>query len=408
MAIIDNELDVVKINGESFKGIGYNGLLTVNTKTYKTSPVRSGDGSIPNINDYATFIVPRADINFKYMTIEDYQRFCAAITPNEFNVEYFDKQKGQRVVHKMYVAPEEMTKIYNVGTSVIGVLDYKVSLIGTLNSIELLTVYYDKNGGTGEWTGDPNEYLTQGFLNQQIKIRDGYYLTAPSPSLVFSHWNTKADGTGTTYLPNTIVPLTSNLTIYAIYAETTQYTLSLDYMGAIQADGTPEDKLWKTNIVVQKDKPIGLALPDMTGKYDQRTGYTFKGWLKVKNTPSGGYWTSESVYDIAGDSRAYAEWEGNKYTVTFNSNGGSSVSKTTVTFGKSFQFPVPTKLGHTFAGWYVDIQIPETQMTSETGKGLGLWNLDQNVTLNALWVVFEEKLVDDIEKALDDINGEVI
>ena len=47
-------------------------------------------------------------------------------------------------------------------------------------------------------------------------------------------------------------------------------------------------------------------------------------------------------------------------------------------------------------------------MTSETGKGLGLWNLDQNVTLNALWVVFEEKLVDDIEKALDDINGEVI
>ena len=69
--------------------------------------------------------------------------FVQAITPNEFNVEYFDKQKGQRVVHKMYVAPEEMTKIYNVGTSVIGVLDYKVSLIGTLNSIELLTVYYD-------------------------------------------------------------------------------------------------------------------------------------------------------------------------------------------------------------------------------------------------------------------------
>lgn len=199
MAIIDNELDVVKINGEPFKGIGYNGLLTVNTKTYKTSPVRSGDGSIPNINDYATFIVPRADINFKYMTIEDYQRFCTAITPNEFNVEYFDKQKGQRVVHKMYVAPEEMTKIYNVGTSVIGVLDYKVSLIGTLNSIELLTVYYDTNGGTGEWTGDPNEYLTQGFLNQQIKIREGDYLTKGTE--VFSHWNTKADGTGFTYFP---------------------------------------------------------------------------------------------------------------------------------------------------------------------------------------------------------------
>ena len=406
MAIIDNELDVVKINGEPFKGIGYNGLLTVNTKTYKTSPVRSGDGSIPNINDYATFIVPRADINFKYMTIEDYQRFCTAITPNEFNVEYFDKQKGQRVVHKMYVAPEEMTKIYNVGTSVIGVLDYKVSLIGTLNSIELLTVYYDTNGGTGEWTGDPNEYLTQGFLNQQIKIREGAYLTKGTK--VFSHWNTKADGTGFTYLPNTIIPLTTNIILYAIYSDTAQYTLSLDYMGAIQADGTPESELWKTSIVVQKDQPIGSALPDMTGQYDQRTGYTFNGWLKVKNTPSGGYWTSESYYNIAGNSRAYAEWLGKTYTVTFNSNGGSSVPNTTVTFGESFQFPVPTKLCYTFAGWYIDVDAAETQMTYETGKGLGLWNLDQNVTLNALWVVFEEKLVDDMEKALDDINGEVI
>ena len=384
MAIIDNELDVIKINGEPFKGIGYNGLLTVNTKTYKKSPVRSGDGSIPNINDYATFIVPRADINFKYMTIEDYQRFCTAITPNEFNVEYFDKQKGQRVVHKMYVAPEEMTKIYNVGTSVIGVLDYKVSLIGTLNSIELLTVYYDTNGGTGEWTGDPNEYLTQGFLNQQIKIREGDYLTKGTK--VFSHWNTKADGTGFTYLPNTIIPLTTNVILYAIYSDTAQYTLSLDYMGAIQADGTPESELWKTNIVVQKDQPIGSALPDMTGQYDQRTGYTFNGWLKVKNTPSGGYWTSESVYNIAGSSRAYAEWLGKTYTVTFNSNGGSSVSNTTVTFGQDFQFSVPTKLGYTFAGWYIDVEDAETQMTYTTGKGMGLWNLDNNVTLNAMWI----------------------
>ena len=406
MAIIDNELDVIKINGEPFKGIGYNGLLTVNTKSYKKSPVRSGDGSIPNINDYATFIVPRADINFKYMTIEDYQRFCTAITPNEFNVEYFDKQKGQRVVHKMYVAPEEMTKIYNVGTSVIGVLDYKVSLIGTLNSIELLTVYYDTNGGTGEWTGDPNEYLTQGFLNQQIKIREGDYLTKGTK--VFSHWNTKADGTGFTYLPNTIIPLTTNIILYAIYSDTTQYTLSLDYMGAIQDESTPEEELWKTNIVVQKDQPIGDALPDMTGQYDQRTGYTFNGWLKVKNTPIGGYWTRESVYDVEGNSRAYAEWKGKTYTVAFNSNGGSSVPITTVTFGQDFQFSVPTKLCHTFAGWYIDVEDAETQMTYETGKGLGLWNLDQNVTLNALWVVFEEKLVDDMEKALDDINGEVI
>ena len=385
MAIIDNELDVVKINGEPFKGIGYNGLLTVNTKSYKISPVRSGDGSMPNINDYATFIVPIADINFKYMTIEDYQRFCTAITPNEFNVEYFDKQKGQRVVHKMYVAPEEMTKIYNVGTSVIGVLDYKVSLIGTLNSIELLQISYQPNDGIGDIPTDDDEYMSQGFLNQQVKIKTGGTLVKDGTK-VFSHWNTKADGTGFTYLPNTIIPLTTNIILYAIYSDTTQYTLSLDYMGAIQDESTPEEELWKTNIIVTKDKPIGSALPDMKGQYDQRTGYTFNGWLKVKNTPIGGYWTSESVYNIAGDSRAYAEWKGKTYTVAFNSNGGSSVPNTTVTFGQDFQFSVPTKLGYTFAGWYIDVEDAETQMTYTTGKGMGLWNLDNNVTLNAMWI----------------------
>ena len=58
--------------------------------------------------------------------------------------------------------------------------------------------------------------------------------------------------------------------------------------------------------------------------------------LKLKNTPSGGYWTSESVYNIAGSSRAYAEWLGKTYTVTFNSNGGSSVSKHNSYFWRKF------------------------------------------------------------------------
>ena len=63
------DLDVVKINGEEFTGIGYEGLLSVNTKTYVTEPTRAGDGAIKNINDYETFYVPRVKINFKYFSI---------------------------------------------------------------------------------------------------------------------------------------------------------------------------------------------------------------------------------------------------------------------------------------------------------------------------------------------------
>lgn len=42
----------------------------------------------------------------------------------------------------MYAEPEEMAKIYNVSTSIIGVLDYEVSFIGTLNNLETFKVMY--------------------------------------------------------------------------------------------------------------------------------------------------------------------------------------------------------------------------------------------------------------------------
>ncbi len=143
-------LDSITIAGNEFKGIGYQGLLTVNTKTYIDSPSRSNDGSMPNINDHDTFVVPRCKINFKYLKIEDYQRLCRILnSANEFPVKYYDKESGEFVTHMMYVEPEEMKKIFNVGTYVFGVLDYDVSFIGTLNQREALSVTYKAVSASG-------------------------------------------------------------------------------------------------------------------------------------------------------------------------------------------------------------------------------------------------------------------
>ena len=92
IGIDDPKLGTVKINGQEFQGLSTGGLMSVNTKTYVTEPTRANDGSIPNINDYEVFFVPRCTLNFKYFSIQDYQRFCIAIQPNEFYVEFFDKQ----------------------------------------------------------------------------------------------------------------------------------------------------------------------------------------------------------------------------------------------------------------------------------------------------------------------------
>lgn len=142
-AIQNDDLAKIWIGGEEFIGIGYQGLMTVNTKTYATEPTRSNDGSIPNIDDHDTFVVPRCKVNFKFFNIRDYQRLCRVLnSANQFPVSYFDKQFGEHRTYMMYVEPEEMAKIYNVGTSVIGVLDYEVSFIGTLNNLETFKVMY--------------------------------------------------------------------------------------------------------------------------------------------------------------------------------------------------------------------------------------------------------------------------
>lgn len=142
-AIENENLGKIFIGGEEFTGIGYQGLMTVNTKTYVEEPIRQNDGSMKNINDHDTFIVPRCKVNFKFFNIRDYQRLCRVInSANEFPVSYFDKQFGEFRTYMMYVEPEEMAKIYNVGTSVIGILDYEVSFIGTLNDLETFKVIY--------------------------------------------------------------------------------------------------------------------------------------------------------------------------------------------------------------------------------------------------------------------------
>lgn len=150
-------LGKIWIQGQEFSGMAYQGLSTVNTKTYVEEPTRANDGSIRNINDYDTFVVPRCTVNFRYFNIYDYQRLCEAVQSNEFTVKYYDKQFNIFVEHKMYAEPQEMAKLYNVGTDVFGVLDYEVSFIGTLNDLDEFTITYDANG-MGEIKGNPLPY----------------------------------------------------------------------------------------------------------------------------------------------------------------------------------------------------------------------------------------------------------
>ena len=78
-----------------------------------------------------------------------------------------------------------------------------------------------------------------------------------------------------------------------------------------------------------------------------RTGYTFKGW-------------SPSVASVvpARDVTYTAQWEINKYTVSFDANGGTyGMESTVVEYGTTVgQLPIPTRTNATFVGWFTDAE----------------------------------------------------
>lgn len=82
-----------------------------------------------------------------------------------------------------------------------------------------------------------------------------------------------------------------------------------------------------------------------------RAGYTFTGWFDENGTRRVGTYIPEPT--ASGEITLTGRWSTNRYTVTFDTFGGSAVANTTFETGGSFKVPsAPTRTGHTFVGWF--------------------------------------------------------
>ena len=83
-----------------------------------------------------------------------------------------------------------------------------------------------------------------------------------------------------------------------------------------------------------------------------KEGYTFIGWYNGESE-----WDFETP--MTADLTLTAKWQLNRYTITFDTAGGSEVPSITQDYGTAITAPAnPTKTGYTFAGW--DKTIPST------------------------------------------------
>ena len=80
-----------------------------------------------------------------------------------------------------------------------------------------------------------------------------------------------------------------------------------------------------------------------------KTGFTFAGWFTDKDCTTAYDFSSK----VTGDITLYAKWNINSCTVSFDSNGGSSVAAQSVNYNTAASKPAdPSRKGYTFAGWF--------------------------------------------------------
>ena len=200
----------------------------------------------------------------------------------------------------------------------------------------------------------------QNWIN--IIVKNGESFTAPSaeglprPDGISEdaqlYWS---DENGNCYKPGDTVP-----------ADVSMLSITGDYE-VIYLPGT-----YGTGSAVTDMKPHNNILT-LRGALFTRAGYTQVGWATV----DGG----EKVYDLKDiytkneALTLYPVWNTNKYTITFDTNGGSEIAPITQDYGTEITAPDnPTRKGYTFKGW--DKEIPET-MPAENITVKAQWEINQ-------------------------------
>lgn len=189
-------------------------------------------------------------------------------------------------------------------------------------------ISYFGNGGTGS-TLDDNAYDS----NAPATIQENGFSRAGH---AFNGWNTKVDGSGTSYTPGQQISITGDLVLYAQWTKNA-YTVTFD----VQGKGTALQPVMV---------PYGTTVTAPAAP--TATGYTFGGWYKDAACSDGQKWDFDTD-KVTDNITLYAKWtatvQEHKHTV-----GDTEI---------------------TFRPWDKTDSLPDS----------GSYYLTENVTLNSSW-----------------------
>lgn len=255
-------------------------------------------------------------------------------------------------------------KVTSTGTGNVG------GLFGEAKDGSLKKSYFN---GSVVGTTATNKAVVVGNLTGSMTVSDVYYLA-------ISGLEPQKGGVSTGMTSKTAAEFKSGEVCHALQGDQSTLIwgqkLGTDNLPVFAATASP--RVWQVEVLdLDNSSKSDMKYVNDGGKItlSAGTGYTVAAYEdKDKKT----------VFDYANktitkDMKLYVTATAVTYTVTFNSNGGSSVATQTIATGKTATKPTdPTKSGYTFNGWYKESALTNAWDFSKD-------TVTANTTLYAKW-----------------------
>jgi multiple sugar transport system substrate-binding protein len=215
------------------------------------------------------------------------------------------------------------------------------------SSLNTYTVSFDSNEGTlvPPQIVEINSFISPPNVSKEGHTLEGWYTSLNGGVTLENKWNFFTDR------------VNFNFTLYANWT-INQYAINFNTNGGSSID---------TQTITYKES---LSFPNTT-----KVGHTFGGWYTDIDLNQAFTLLAMPAYNFT----LYAKWVINQYTITFDSQGGSIISSIIASYSQNIDILIPTKVGHTFNGWFMDIEMTQA------------FNLitmpAYNFTLYAKWVI---------------------
>lgn len=230
-------------------------------------------------------------------------------------------------------------------------------------------IFFYSNGGSGSMSSlYDRKYGTTYKLPANTYKRTGY---------TFIGWNTKADGTGTSYANKASVKNLSKERYGSVYLyaqwKKTKYTITYKLNGGKNNSKNPTSYYVTSSTITLKNPT--------------RKGYTFDGWYSDSKYKNSEYWIWSGS---AGNVTLYAKWIPHTYNIKFDDNGATSGSMKKVSnlkYGTKYTFKANgfKKKGYTFVGWNTRADGKGTSYKNKASFSNLTATNGKTVTLYAQW-----------------------